>query len=506
MLSANDLNQLTLRGISEKEIEEQLACFEKGFPFLDITAPASAGKGITVIPQEKQIDYVTAWDRYRKEKKRVFKFVPASGAASRMFMELYAFLSAGYEAPVTGYEQAFFEGIGKFAFYDRLNDVCLKNEGADIPALLATGKYKAIVANLLEEKGLNYGRYPKGMILFHAYPQRPRSAIEEHLAEGAMYTKNNCGEVFLHFTVPAEQDASFKKFVARHQRLIDEKFSVLYTISYSVQKPCTDRIAVDMENQPFRDEKGELLFRPGGHGALIENLNDLDADVVFIKNIDNVAPDSLKYSTVIFKKVIGGLLVTLQERIFAYLELIESGKYAHKQVEEMIHFLQDDLCVRNPDIKYLEDAELILYIRNKLLRPLRVCGMVRNSGEPGGGPFLAVNSDGTVSLQIVETSQIDMDDPLKRKMVEENAYFNPVDIVCALKDHKGKKYHLPDYVDRNTGFISCKSKEGKRLKALEMPGLWNGAMSDWNTVFVEVPVETFSPVKTVNDLLRPEHQ
>ncbi|MDR1881015.1 MAG: DUF4301 family protein [Tannerellaceae bacterium] len=495
-------------GMSEKakDIEEQLACFERGFPFLDITAPASAGKGIMVIPQEKQIDYVTAWDQYRKEGKRIFKFVPASGAASRMFMELYAFLAAGYDEPATAYERAFFEGIGKFAFYDRLNEVCLINEGAGIPALLAAGRYKAVVANLLEEKGLNYGHHPKGMILFHTYPKRPRSAAEEHLAEGAMYTKNSFGEVFLHFTVPAEQEALFRKFVTHRQRLIDEQFSVRFTISYSIQKPSTDRIAVDMENRPLRDGKGELIFRPGGHGALIENLNDLDADVVFIKNIDNVAPDSLKYSTVIFKKMLGGLLVTLQKRIFACLELIESGKYSHKQVEEMIHFLQDELCVRNGELKYLEDAELILYIRNKLSRPLRVCGMVRNSGEPGGGPFLAVNPDGTVSPQIVEASQIDMNDPLKREMLEQSAYFNPVDIVCALKDHKGQKYHLPDYVDSNTGFISCKSKEGKKLKALELPGLWNGAMSDWNTVFVEVPAETFSPVKTVNDLLRPEHQ
>ena len=248
------------------------------------------------------------------------------------------------------------------------------------------------------------------------------------------------------------------------------------------------------------------MFRPGGHGALIENLNDIDADVVFVKNIDNVVPDSFKCSTVIFKKVIAGVLVTLQERIFNYLNLIETGKYSHDQIEEMIHFLQDDLCIKNPDTKLLEDAELILYIKSKLLRPLRVCGMVKNVGEPGGGPFLAQNPDGTVSPQILESSQIDLKDPAKKAMFEQGTHFNPVDLVCALKNHKGEKYNLPDYVDKNTGFISYKSKDGRELKALELPGLWNGAMSDWNTVFVEVPIETFNPVKTVNDLLRSEHQ
>lgn len=261
-----------------------------------------------------------------------------------------------------------------------------------------------------------------------------------------------------------------------------------------------------MDNTPFRDKNGNLLFRPGGHGALIENLNDVDADVVFVKNIDNVVPDSFKCSTVIWKKVLAGVLVTLQEKIFGYLNLIETGKYSHSQIEEMIHFLQNELCIRKPDIKDLEDAELILYIKSKLLRPIRVCGMVKNVGEPGGGPFLAVNPDGTVSLQVLESSQIDMNDPQKKALFEKGTHFNPVDLVCAVKNHKGEKYNLPDYVDKNTGFISHKSKDGRELKALELPGLWNGAMSNWNTVFVEVPISTFNPVKTVNDLLRPEHQ
>ena len=506
MLNANDLEQLKAKGISEKQIEEQLACFVKGFPYLEIAASASVEKGIMVIDKEAQASYMEAWDAYLAKNKKIVKFVPASGAASRMFKNLYEFLSADYQEPTTAFEQKFFNEITKFAFYKALNAKCEQNTGKDIQALIAAGEYKEIVANLLEAKGLNYGQLPKGLLLFHTYPESVRTAMEEHLAEGAMYAKNNAGEVNIHFTVSPEHQALFEQLVAEKAGEYEDQFSVKYDVSFSIQKPSTDTVAAAMDNTPFRDKNGKLLFRPGGHGALIENLNDVDADVVFIKNIDNVVPDSFKCATVIYKKVIAGVLVSLQQKIFHYLELIEGGKYTHEQVEEMIHFLQDDLCVKNPDTKLLEDAELILYTKGKLERPLRVCGMVKNVGEPGGGPFLAVNPDGTISLQVLESSQIDMKDPAKKAMFEKGTHFNPVDLVCAVKNHKGEKYNMPEYVDKNTGFISFKSKDGRELKALELPGLWNGAMSNWNTVFVEVPIETFNPVKTVNDLLRPEHQ
>ena len=507
MLNAKDLEQLKAKGISEAQIEEQLSCFVKGFPFLEIAASASVEKGIWVISKEEQATYMDAWDAYLAKNKKIVKFVPASGAASRMFKNLFEFLSADYNEPTNAFEQKFFNEITKFAFYEALNAKCIENEGKDIPALMAAGSYKAVVSNLLEEKGLNYGQLPKGLLLFHSYAEnKKRTAMEEHLAEGAMYAKNNAGEVNIHFTVSPEHKALFEQLVAAKSGEYEEKFSVKYDISFSVQKPSTDTIAAAMDNTPFRDKNDKLLFRPGGHGALIENLNDVDADVIFVKNIDNVVPDSFKCSTVIWKKVIAGVLVTLQKKIFNYLELIESGKYTTDQVREMIYFLQDDLCIKNPDTSLLEDAELILYIKSKLMRPLRVCGMVKNVGEPGGGPFLAVNPDGTISFQILESSQIDMKDPAKKAMFEKGTHFNPVDLVCAVKDYQGNKYNLPDYVDKNTGFISFKSKDGRELKALELPGLWNGAMSDWNTVFVEVPIETFNPVKTVNDLLRAEHQ
>ena len=506
MLSAKDLELLAAKGISEKQIEEQLACFVKGFPFLEITASASVERGIMVIPQEKQAPYMDAWDAYLAKNKKIVKFVPASGAASRMFKNLYEFLSADYNEPQNAFEKKFFDDIRKFAFYDALNRACIENEAKDIPALIALGQYKAVVSNLLESKGLNYGQLPKGLLLFHSYPQTARTAMEEHLAEGAMYAKNNAGEVNIHFTVSPEHKALFEQLVAAKTGDYEEKFSVKYDISFSVQKPSTDTIAADMENNPFRDKNGNLLFRPGGHGALIENLNDLDADVIFIKNIDNVVPDKLKGDTVLYKKLIAGVLITLQQQAFAYLQLLDSGKYTHEQILDILQFVQKKLFCKNPETKNLEDAELVIYLKEKLNRPMRVCGMVKNVGEPGGGPFLAYNSDGTISLQILESSQIDMNDPEKKDMFEKGTHFNPVDLVCAVRDYKGHKFDLVKYVDKATGFISYKSKNGKDLKALELPGLWNGAMSDWNTVFVEVPLTTFNPVKTVNDLLREQHQ
>ena len=305
---------------------------------------------------------------------------------------------------------------------------------------------------------------------------------------------------------------SYDTIVPKFKALVDEKaaayakkYDVDYNISFSEQKPSTDTVAADMENKPFRDN-GKFLFRPGGHRALIENLNDLDADVIFIKNIDNVVPDKLKGDTVLYKKLIAGVLITLQQQAFAYLQLLDSGKYTHEQVLDILQFVQKKLFCKNPETKNLEDAELVIYLKNKLNRPMRVCGMVKNVGEPGGGPFLAYNSDGTISLQILESSQIDMNDPEKKDMFEKGTHFNPVDLVCAVRDYKGHKFDLVKYVDKATGFISYKSKNGKDLKALELPGLWNGAMSDWNTVFVEVPLTTFNPVKTVNDLLREQHQ
>jgi hypothetical protein len=507
MLTEEDRQLLSEKQIPESQLEEQLACFPRGFPFMEIVAPATVRKGICAFTEEERKACIQIWEAYRAKNRTILKFVPASGAASRMFKDVYAFLSAPYRMPATEFEKQFFEGIAGFAFYDVLNERCREKEGQDIPVLLAAGRYKSVAAILLEEDGLGYGQLPKGLLLFHASAGGARTALEEHLVEGARYASNQAGEVHIHLTVQPGHRSLFERLAKEKAPLYERLFGVKYTLSWSVQSPCTDTVAVDANNEPFREPDGTLLFRPGGHGALLENLNRMDADVVFIKNIDNVVPDHLKGTTVSYGKALAGLLVDLQEKIFGYLRLIESGDYTHEQVEEMIYFLQNRLCVKNPEMKYLEDAELILYIKRKLLRPLRVCGMVRNAGEPGGGPFLVKGAeDGVVSLQIVESSQINLADPQQKTLFEQSAYFNPVDLVCALKDPDGRKYHLPDFVDRSTGFISHKSKDGRELKALELPGLWNGAMSDWNTVFVEVPLETFNPVKTVTDLLRPQHQ
>lgn len=505
MLSQEDLKQIAAKGITEAQVETQLEEFKHGFPFLKLEAAASIGHGITAPTGDERAKYIKTWNEYKAKGKKIVKFVPASGAASRMFKNMFAFLSADYNEPQTDFEKKYFDNIKNFAFYDELNSVCIKNEGKDIDTLVSEGKYKAVVANMLKEKGLNYGQLPKGLLLFHKYPEGPRTPLEEHLVEGALYAASN-GEAHIHFTVSHEHKTLFEKKVNEKCGIYANKYGIKYDVTFSEQKPSTDTIAANPDNTPFRNEDGSLLFRPGGHGALIQNLNDIDADIVFIKNIDNVVPDRLKDDTVTYKQLIAGILVTLQTKAFEYLNLLDTGSYTHEQLEEIIRFVQRDLCCRKNDIKQLEDADLVIYLHKKLNRPMRVCGVVKNVGEPGGGPFLTYNQDGTISLQILESSQIDKSNVEYMKMFTEGTHFNPVDLVCAIKDYKGNPFNLPDYVDKTTGFISNKSKNGRELKALELPGLWNGAMSDWNTVFVEVPLSTFNPVKTVNDLLREQHQ
>ncbi len=502
----NDKTLLAQKGISEEKLNEQLKQFETGFPFLQLSAAASIEKGIVAPSAEEQSALLKAWDKYVEENHDVVKFVPASGAASRMFKDIFAFVDADYDTPQTDFEKKFFTQIQTAAFCADLNQACLKLYAKDIQALLAEGQYKSVAKAMLDGAGLNYGKLPKGLLKFHTYPEGARTPLEEHLVEGALYAKGSNGKVKVHFTVSPEHRALFEALVSQTQATYEQAFDASLDISFSEQKPSTDTVAANADNTPFRNADGSLLFRPGGHGALIENLNDIDADIVFIKNIDNVVPDRLKADTVTYKKLIAGLLVELQSQAFAYLKKLDSGKYSMDDLREMLQFVQKRLFCKNPETKVLEDTELAIYLRQKLNRPMRICGMVRNVGEPGGGPFLAYNPDGTISLQILESSQIDMSDPEKKAMFEKGTHFNPVDLVCAIKNYKGEKFDLPAFVDKATGFISHKSKDGKELKALELPGLWNGAMSDWSTVFVEVPLSTFNPVKTVNDLYREQHQ
>lgn len=505
MLTNNDLELLHQKGITEEKIGQQLQEFANGFPFLEIISPATADQGV-LQPEHEQIStYLEQWDKYLQSDAKIMKFVPASGAASRMFKDLFEFLAGESTVPTRPAEIQFFENLGDFAFFKLLNTTCLATTGKEVEVLMKEGAYKTIVATLLEADGLNYGALPKGLLQFHNYDNYTRTPFEEHLSEGALYAMNKNNEVNIHFTVSGEHRRLFERHLLEVQSLYEEKLGAKFNLGFSEQKPSTDTIAVDEQNQPFR-ENGKLVFRPGGHGALIENLNDLDADIIFIKNIDNVVPDARKNPTVIYKKMLAGLLVSLQEKSFAYLREMEEGLLSDEQLWEIANFCEQELNNIHPLIAEMEGAALQDYLFSKLNRPIRVCGMVPNTGEPGGGPFLTVNSDGTISPQILESSQIDLKNPVEKEKMMRSTHFNPVDLVCAVRSFNGKKYDLLRYVDYSTGFISLKSKGGKELKALELPGLWNGSMSDWNTVFVEVPLETFNPVKTVNDLLRQEHQ
>ena len=503
MISAKDKEQLAQKGISEEKLNEQLNCFKTGFPYLKLYAAASVEEGILKLTEEEQQAFAEAWDEVAKSL-HIVKFVPASGAASRMFKDLFSFSEASYDVPTTDFEKTFFNNLEHYAFFCALDAQCKTLHNKGCKELLKEGEYKKIVNALLQKEGLNYGQLPKGLLLFHRYEDSVRTPAEEHLVEGALYAKEDDGTVNVHFTVSPEHRSLFEAHIQESVPALEEKFGVKYNISFSEQKSSTDTVAATPDNEPFRQDDGSLLFRPAGHGALIENLNDIAADILFIKNIDNVVPDRLKPETVHNKKLLAGVLVSLQKKTFKYLQLLESGQYSPIDLQEIKLFLEKELCCKT--LLPLEGKALADYLYQKLNRPMRVCGMVPNVGEPGGGPFLVYNQDGSISLQILESSQINMDDEKSKAMFVKGTHFNPVDLVCAVKNYKGEKFNLPDFVDKNTGFISLKSKNGRELKALELPGLWNGAMSDWNTVFVEVPLITFNPVKTVNDLIREQHQ
>ncbi len=504
-LTQRDIRKLEEKGISPEKLHEQLTSLSEGFPYLKIIAPATPHKGLFVLNPEMEKQCVEIWLDYLKAGGRIMKMVPASGAASRMFKNLFEFLNDKKENPSTDFVKQFFNEIENFAFFPRLNFICTSLYGESVATLIKRKKYKDVIRALLEHGGLNYGQLPKALLEFHKTHGDSRTAFEEHLAEGAQYAAGKDGKVNIHFTVSEDHLPLLQMKAEEKKEVIAHLFGKDFNISFSVQKPSTDTIAVTEDNQPFRQNE-ELFFRPGGHGALIENLNDLDADVIFIKNIDNVVPDSKRDTTLRYKMIIGGILIALKQKINDFCKLIKEGKPTDTQIDEMEKFLNDNLCISHTGLDKMYREEKLNYLFTKFNRPLRVCGMVKNEGEPGGGPFLTVNRDGSVSPQILESTQIDPKNKEAVKMLKESTHFNPVDLVCATKDWKGNKFNLTQFVDKSTGFISHKSVKGTAIKALELPGLWNGAMSDWNTVLIEVAPETFNPVKTVNDLLRPFHQ
>ena len=504
MFTESDLQQIRRRGSTPEQVTEQLNRFATGFPTLKIVASAQVGKGIMRLSEDEENAAEARWAEYLAAGGEVLKFVPASGAASRMFKALFEFADSDSDAYAEGSPaHIFLHHIHSFAFFNTLNDACRRIHGKDVDALAAEGRNRDIVRALLAPEGLNYGNLPKGLLLFHPYPDAPRTPLEEQITEGAQTAANADGIVRLHFTVSEDHRALFEKKIAEVVPAAEKRLGVKIEISLSEQKHSTDTIAATPDNQPFRNDDGSLLFRPGGHGALIENLNDVDSAVVFIKNIDNVVPDSKRESTIRYKRVIAGLLMQVYDKIETYSALLDGVTPDADTLEEIADFARDTLCIADPRLDGDDLEAKAHFLSEKLNRPLRVCGMVRNEGEPGGGPYITVNPDGSASPQILESTQIA---PEYADLMASATHFNPVDLVCYTKDPNGLRYRLPEYVDPDTGFISEKSQHGRELKALELPGLWNGAMSDWNTIFVEVPISTFNPVKTVNDLLRPIHQ
>ena len=477
MFTEQDLKQIAAHGLTVEAVERQIENFRRGFPSLQVVSAASPADGIVVLTAEQAAAYAAKYEG-RDASVTVAKFVPASGAATRMFKELFEFVNEDKRGKGI---DTLLQNIEKFAFYPELKE-----------AVADFSDEKAVVSAIIKQ-GLGYGSLPKGLVTFHAYENGARKAVEEHLVEGALYGAAD-GVVRLHFTVSPEHEAAFRALLDAKTAKYEALFGVKYVISFSQQKSSTDTIAVNPDNTPFRTDSGELLFRPAGHGALLENLNDIDASIIFVKNIDNVTTDALRADTVLYKKALAGLLLELQSETFAQLAALKAGSADLAAVAE---FIQSKLCVKLP-----ENYDVAL-LEKLLSRPIRVCGMVRNEGEPGGGPFWVANADGTQTLQIAESSQIAAED---MHLMKDATHFNPVDLVCGVYAADGKKYNLLDYTDPATGFISSKSSGGRDLRAQELPGLWNGAMADWNTIFVDVPISTFSPVKVVQDLLRPQHQ
>lgn len=507
MLNEKDLEVMARKGISKEAVEAQVKRFETGFPWLKLEAAATVGHGITRLDAKQQSQCIKLWKEFQSGGATIEKFQPASGAASRMFKNLFAFINEGKAAPETEFERQFFEGITQFAFYPQLNKACVNLYKRNVEELMAEGRYADVLRALLLPEGMNYGSLPKALLKFHrAAAGTVHTPLEEHLEEGAQYAADSRRRVRIHFTVSPEHRAGFERLIKSRVPLMEKVWGVKYDISLSEQKASTDTVAVNMDNTLYRGADGSLLFRPAGHGALLENLNERSADVVFIKNVDNVVPLRLRSVSTRYKKVIGGYLIMLQRQIQKYLEALDKGNVKSSDLKAMLRYTRQTLCISDKATDSMDDAALAAWLRDKLNRPIRVCGVVPNEGEPGGGPYLAYNADGSSSPQILESAQINPDDPASVEMMKGGTHFNPVDLVCYIKDYKGIKFDLKKFVDSETGFISVKSKDGVDIKALELPGLWNGSMSDWNTAFVEVPIETFNPVKTVNDLLRKAHQ
>jgi len=517
LFSARDLRQMSEMGIRPEEVARQIELFRNPPPYTRVLRPCQPGDGILAISVAEHAALLEHFDAAAR-RGRIAKLVPASGAATRMFKDLLAFL-AEPEDTLSEPVQTFFDNLPRFAFYEDLA-AALGADGIDLEEAVRNGEHRLILSCLLEKPGLGYADLPKGLLPFHRYPEGPRTPFAEHLVEAAAIARDDDGLCLLHFTVSPEHQDGFERLLDRVRPVLEERYDCRFEVTFSTQRHSTDTLAVDLRNQPFRQDDGTLLFRPGGHGSLIDNLRELGRegwDVVLLKNVDNVVPDGRKPVVLLWKRLLGGCLLSVREQAFTHLDRLEAldgtvlkekaGDAAETVLRQAAGFVEGELCRPLPEgFGESGSRERKRFLMEVLDRPVRVCGVVRNQGEPGGGPFWVESPSGGISPQIVETSQIDPRDPEQQAILKASTHFNPVDIACGLRDRHGRPYDLNRAIDPATVFISEKSHEGRPLKALERPGLWNGAMAGWNTVFVEVPDATFAPVKTVLDLLRPEHQ
>ena len=511
----SELNNESGLDISSEEIIEQLKIFEDGIPFVKLANVCKINNGIKLIPDEKQKKLIDLFQSALNDN-RVMKFVPASGAATRMFKKIQTVLLEMRNVTIEelkkrkGDDNAagtikFLNNLNRFAFYTDLKE-CLNKGGKSIIDLIESGDITDILIFLLEAKGLNYSNLPKGCIKFHNYPDGARTAFEEHLVEGINYAADKNKRTEIHFTISPEHEETIQ-YLINSIKAKFKKDGWEINVGFSFQSTSTNTIAVTLDNKPFRDTKGKLVFRPAGHGALLKNLSELDGDIILIKNIDNVVPDHLKKETYKFKKILGGYLVELQNKIFSFLNELENNNINEKLISSIEAFISSDLELQlRSDFSSISIGEKREYLFKLLNRPIRVCGIVKKEGHEGGGPFWVEDEQGQISKQVVETTQVDFSDSEQKKILEEATHFSPVDFACGVKDYKGNNFNLFEFVNPKTGLITKKSKDGIELKALELPGLWNGGMYNWITVFVEVPLITFNPVKEINDLLRPEHQ
>jgi hypothetical protein len=498
-----DVKQIEKEGLTREKVLAQIDLFKRGVRPVKLNRPCTVNDGIVTLSKEELTKMVALYEEELGMGRNVLKFVPASGAASRMFKDWYVYLERG--SLDARQREEFAAELKRFAFYMDLHDIILR-DGEELEKMLEVERHADILAYILTSKGLNYGSLPKALLKFHAYPDGSRTALEEHLVEAALYTKDACRVCRLHLTLSEEHQRAVEDYLSVVKRYYEKEYDVTFEVTLSAQKSSTNTLAVDLNNQPFRDQQGQLVFRPGGHGALLDNLNGTGGDIIYLKNIDNIVSDRLKPVTIFYKKVIGGYLIALQNEIFRYLRQLDKAEPDEKVLRELRLFCENRLhLVIPPRFEDLPLAEKCSFIFKKLNRPIRVCGMVKNQGEPGGGPFWINGEDGTQSLQIIEESQIDSGSAKQKAIWSQSTHFNPVDLVCGVRNYRSDKFDLCEFVNKEAYFISQKSEKGRDLKALELPGLWNGSMAFWITIFVEVPIETFNPVKTIHDLLRHQH-